>query len=223
MPAAAALLAVVAALAGDARAAGDWAARCRSEAAQGRATACEKALQTDPGDPALHALLGEAYFADGSYAQGLLSMRRAIDMSGGAPAYRLRFAGFAALVNEYADAAEELKQVVAVQPRNAHAWALLAVCLRILKDDAEALQASRRAAALGDAAEAYAMAGRYGSGDGVPRDAREERNWLRRAAHGGYIAAMQDLTTLYANGRPGIPPDPAKQHYWEEALRRAVN
>jgi tetratricopeptide (TPR) repeat protein len=210
-------------LASPARATDDWATRCRSEAPQGRPAACEKALQAAPRDPALHALLGEAYFADGAYAQGLFSLRRAIDISGGAPAYRLRFAGFAALVNEYADATEELNQVVAVQPKNARAWALLAVCLRSLGDDATALQASRRAADLGDAAEAYALAGRYGSGDGVRRDVREEQRWLRRAAQGGYVDAMRDLVDFYAKGRPGIPPDPAKRHYWEEVLRRTAN
>src|SRR3546814_6428267 len=62
---------------------------------------CETALETRPHDPELHALLGEAYFASGFYGEGLQSLQAAIEASGGSADYRYRFAGFAALINEF--------------------------------------------------------------------------------------------------------------------------
>jgi len=201
----------------------DWATRCRQEAGRGLTAACQKALEASPRDPEMHALLGQAYFAGGFYGEGLQSLREAIDTSGGAPDYRYRFAGFAALINEFAQASDELEKVVAARPKDAKAWSLLADCYRFMKNGPQSLRATRRAAELGDAAEAYALAARYAEGDGIARDNREERRWLERAARGGYVAAMQDLAAFYAAGRPGIPPDPAKQHYWEDAARKATD
>ena len=31
---------------------------------------------------------------------------------------------------------------------------------------------------------------------------------------------MQDLARLYADGRPGIPPDAEKRKYWEKKARK---
>src|SRR3546814_16534787 len=121
---------------------------------------CETALETRPHDPELHALRGEAYFASGFYGEGLQSLQAAIEASGGSADYRYRFAGFAALINEFAKATDELERVVATRPVDVRAWALLAVCYRFMKDDARTVHAGRRAAELGDAAEAYALAAR---------------------------------------------------------------
>lgn len=225
-PAVGIVAATILLIAGGTHAAGttdDWTARCRDEAHRGLTASCEKALEIRPRDPELHALLGEAYFATGFYGEGLQSLQAAIDASGGAADYRYRFAGFAALINEFTKATDELERVVAARPKDVRAWALLAVCYRFMKDDARALRAGRHAAELGDAAEAYALAARYAAGDGLARDSHEEQRWLRRSANRGYVAAMQDLAALYANGRPGIPPDPARQHYWEDAVRRATD
>lgn len=209
-------------LAGSA-AAQDWPSRCRDEALRGLTAACERAIEAQPSDPELHALLGQAYFARGEYRDGLEILRQAIAASNGAPEYRYRFAGYAALINEYEQAAAELGPALAARPDDARSWALLADCYRFMKDGPRALQASRRAAELGDPAEAYALAGQYASGDGVARDAKLEQSWLERAARSGYVAAMQDLASLYGTGRPGIPRDPAKQRYWEMAARQATD
>lgn len=198
----------------------DAPALCRSEAERGLTAACERAIVAYPQDAELHALLGQAYFASGFYPEGLQAFRQAIRVSKGAPAYRYRFAGFAALVNEYPQAAKELELAVLSTPDDVRLWTLLANCYRYMKDEPQALRASLRAAQLGDAAEAYAMAGRYTSGDGVAVNPTEELRWLEKAAKGGYIAAMLDLARLYADGRPGIPPDPARYRYWKEKAKR---
>lgn len=201
-------------------AAEDYAALCREEAQRGLTKACQKAIAASPRDPELHALLGHAYFASGLYSEGLQALHNAIAASNGAAAYRFRFAGFAALINEYPQAARELELAVADEPRNLKAWTLLADCYRYMKDQPQALRAGRKAAELGDPAEAYILASRYNSGDGVTADPAEELRWLERAARAGYVAAMQDLARLYADGRPGIPPDADKRKYWEKKARK---
>lgn len=203
-------------------AAQDWAARCRAEAPRGLTAGCQKALESNPRDPELHALLGQAYFAASFYGEGLQSFREAIAVSNGAPEYRYRFAAFAALINEYVQAADELELAVAAKPKDVKAWTLMADCYRYMKNDAKALRAGRAAAELGDPAEAYALAARFATGKGVARDPKEELRWLEKAARSGYVAAMQDLAELYKDGRPGVPADAAKQRYWDDAVRAAT-
>lgn len=196
---------------------------CQAEARRGLTAACQAAIAERPGDAELHALLGEAHFASGFYAEGLAALRQSIQVSGGGAEYRYRFAAHAALIREYPQAARELELAVAVHSDDRRSWALLADCYRYMKDKDQSLRASLRAAELGDAAEAYALAARFATGDGVVADFGAERRWLERAAQSGYVAAMQDLADLYARGRPGTPPDPRKQQYWEAEARRAAN
>lgn len=201
----------------------DLPAQCRSEAERGLTATCERAIAAEPQNPELQAQLGQAYFASGFYAEGLRAFRRAIELAHGDPAYRYRLAGFAALINDYPQAAEELERAVADVPTNVRYWTLLADCYRYMKNAAGALKAGRRAAELGDPAEAYALGVRYGSGDGLPVDHGEELRWLEQAARAGYVAAMQELAHLYGEGRPGMPADPVKRKYWESAVRKSVN
>lgn len=200
--------------------AGEYVEACRDEAQRGLTTACQKAITANPKDAELHALLGHAYFASGFYAEGLQALQEAITVSKGAPAYRYRYAGFAALINEYPKAAAELELTVVDEPRNLKAWTLLADCYRYMKDKPQALRAGRKAAELGDPAESYLLAERYNSGDGVSVDAAEELRWLERSAKAGYAAAIQDLVRFYADGRPGMPPDAAKRNYWQRKAKK---
>lgn len=200
----------------------DYAALCHAEAQRGQIKACEKAIAATPMDPELHALLGHAFFAKGLYQEGLQALRLAIRKSHGSPSYRYRFAGFAALVNEYAQAAEELELAVKDDANDVKAWSLLADCYRSLKDQPQVLRTSRQAAELGDPAEAYLLGMRYGNGDGLPADYKEEQRWLEKSARSGHVGAMQELALLYSTGRPGIPPNHTKQKYWEDAARKAT-
>jgi len=207
-------------LAGMPAAAQDDAAICRNEAQRGLTQSCLRAIAAAPNDPELQALLGHAYFASGFYGEGLQALREAITVSKGAAAYRYRYAGFAALINEYSKAADELELAVADEPRNLKAWTLLADCYRYMKNKPQALRAGRKAAELGDPAESYILAVRYNSGDGVKIDAAEELRWLERAAKAGYVAAIQDLVRFYADGRPGFPPDASKRDYWQRKAKK---
>lgn len=201
-------------------AAQDDAALCREEAQRGQVKACQKAIALTPRDPDLHALLGQAYFASGLYHQGLEALRDAVIASNGATEHRYRYAGFAALINDYPKAAQELELIVAAEPGHLKAWMLLADCYRYMKNKPEAQRAGRKAAELGDPAEAYILAARYNNGEGVKVDPVEELRWLERSAKAGYAAAIQDLVRFYTDGRPGMPPDTAKRDYWQRKAKK---
>lgn len=201
-------------------AAQDYTALCREEAQRGQVQACQKAIAITPRDPDLHALLGQAYFASGLYHQGLEALRDAVITSNGATEHRYRYAGFAALINEYPKATQELELTVAAEPGHLKAWTLLADCYRYMKNKPAAQRAGRKAAELGDPAEAYILATRYNSGEDVKVDPAEELRWLERSAKAGYVAAIQDLVRFYADGRPGMPPDAAKRDYWQRKAKK---
>ncbi|QDO98624.1 sel1 repeat family protein [Ferrovibrio terrae] len=201
-------------------AAQDYTALCREEAQRGQVQACQKAIAVTPRDPDLHALLGQAYFASGLYNQGLKALREAVITSNGATEHRYRYAGFAALINEYPKAAQELELIVAAEPGHLKAWTLLADCYRYMKNRPDANRAGRKAAELGDPAEAYILAVRYNSGEDIKVDPAEELRWLERSAKAGYAAAIQDLVRFYADGRPGMPPDATKRDYWQRKAKK---
>tara|TARA_B100001179_G_scaffold196140_1_gene154659 strand:- start:252 stop:1061 length:810 start_codon:yes stop_codon:yes gene_type:complete len=49
----------------------------------------------------------------------------------------------------------------------------------------------------------YRLAKLYESGQGVPRDLAQSREWTTRAAEAGNVKAMHDLAVFYANGEGG--------------------
>ena len=63
-------------------------------------------------------------------------------------------------------------------------------------------------------AEAQASLGRiYRSGEGVPRDYAEARNWFHLAAQQGNAQAQNNLGFMYENGE-GVPQDYAEACKW---------
>ena len=62
------------------------------------------------------------------------------------------------------------------------------------------------AAANGHAAAQYELGVMYAIGHGVPRDAAQAVDWLRKAAKQGHAAAEHSLGVMYAAGY-GVPRD----------------
>jgi TPR repeat protein len=65
------------------------------------------------------------------------------------------------------------------------------------------------AAARGDAAAQYRLAGDYAQGHDVPIDAKAAMAWLQRSADGGYALGQNDLGVLYLTGK-AVPVDAAR-------------
>ncbi len=86
----------------------------------------------------------------------------------------------------------------------------------------------RRAAEAGDTESQYALAARYGSGDGMKRDLAQALAWLARAARGGHALAAYRLGAWYddyAGDAHADPPDAklAVKWYRQAAARGEVH
>jgi TPR repeat protein len=66
-----------------------------------------------------------------------------------------------------------------------------------------------------DAETQLALAGMYGAGRGLPKDAAKAAYWLEKAAEQGQAEAQYKLGDWYDTGH-GVPKDGAKAAYWLE-------
>lgn len=201
--------------------AADWAASCDAGMRRGDLSACEAAARESPGDPARLRLLANAYFHDGRYEESIAVFRAAIRQAPEVAELHFEFSGLLSLLGDMAGAIPEAEATVGLDPSHRRAWALLAICYNSAGRLDLAMQASERAAELGDHREAFAMAQYYALGRGVPRDPYRAAEWLERAANGGHIEAMHDLMDLYEKGRPGFPPNHAKARQWRDSAAKA--
>lgn len=70
-----------------------------------------------------------------------------------------------------------------------------------LQSDQAAAQTLHQLATAGDAASQFQLSLLYRTGRGVPADARQSLQWLRRAAAGNYPEALSNLGGEYAKGQ----------------------
>ena len=73
--------------------------------------------------------------------------------------------------------------------------------------------ATRQRAEQGDAGAQWELAGRYGTGIGVPFNDVEAVAWYRQAADQGLAGAQYDLGVMYRDGR-GMPQDYTQAIAW---------
>lgn len=201
--------------------AADWAASCDAGMRRGDLSACEAAARESPKDPARLRLLANAYFHDGRYEESIAVFRAAIRQAPEVAELHFEFSGLLSLLGDMAGAIPEAEAAVGIDPAHRRAWALLAICYNSAGRPDLALQASERAAELGDAREAFAMAQHYALGRGVPRDPYQAAEWLERAASGGHVEAMHELADLYEKGRPGFAANAAKARQWRNRAAQA--
>jgi localization factor PodJL len=83
-------------------------------------------------------------------------------------------------------------------------------------------QRLRDAAAAGDPAAAFEVAGRYAEGRGVLQDMRNAVAWYERAASTGLAAAQYRLGSIYEKGL-GVPRDLVKAQEWYGTAAQAGN
>ena len=88
-------------------------------------------------------------------------------------------------------------------------------------DIAKALVWYRKAAALGSANAAIAIAVIYLKGNGVMEDDQQAVGWFRKAAAEGSVNAMNWMNWCYQNGR-GVPQDHAKAMEWQRKAQAAA-
>ena len=99
-------------------------------------------------------------------------------------------------------------------------WYNLGIAYDRLKNETAAIEAMRKAAALGHAGAADLVADAYAGGTkGLPEDDSQAVYWYRKAAELGNADAAYDLALRYATGSGGVARDAKQANDW---LRRAT-
>ena len=170
--------------------------RCGSLMPQAAITPCAEAQRAAEQDARLWRPLAAALFQADRVLESFAAYRQALRQEPADAQLHYEFAGRLVLSNEFEAGVREAEAALQLDPGLLPAWRLLATSYRYMKQPDKAIAASRRAAELGDANEAYALAHAYAEGaDGLPRDAATARTWLQRAATAGHAAARQELAT----------------------------
>ena len=84
----------------------------------------------------------------------------------------------------------------------------------VAQSHAEALSWYKRAAEAGDGLAMYNLAHFYEDGLAGEKDVKAAMDWYGRAADKGIGVAMHRLGVILAEGRRGVPADPAEGHAW---------
>lgn len=103
------------------------------------------------------------------------------------------------------------------------AQALLGTILDRAERDEEAVRYFRLAADQNDADGAYGLAGMYASGEGVPRDIAQARQWMEKAASLGHRDAVNTLATAYLRGGLGVSEPERSSPAALDWIRRAAD
>lgn len=168
--------------------------RCGSLMPRDGLDACAEAMREAEHDPRLLARLAEALFHADRVLESFAAYRAALRQTPDNAKLHYQFAGRLVLSNEFEEGVRAAETALRLDPQMLPAWSLLATSYRYMKQPDKALAATRRAAELGDANEAYALGLAYRTGsDGLPHDAAAGQHWLGRAAAAGHEAARQEL------------------------------
>jgi hypothetical protein len=90
----------------------------------------------------------------------------------------------------------------------------------VLRDDAQAVDWWRKAAAQGQGAALQNLGVAYSTGRGVGRDLVQAAQWWRKAADTGNVAAINSLAAAYSTGA-GVDKDPGEAaRLWRQAADR---
>lgn len=114
-----------------------------------------------------------------------------------------------------------LERAVQLRPDYLVAYQVLAIAYGFTGNRAGAFAALSAAAELGSATDMYEIGMMHLTGNGVATDPARAVTWIRRAAEGGHIGAMQKLAELYAQGRSGILRDANQAREWLRRMEAA--
>lgn len=194
---------------------------CAAGARDGDWVSCERAVSKFPQDIEMRRDYARAVFVSGRYRKALDLYRKTVEMAPDNADAQLDLAGAYGSLHMYPEAVEPVEAAIRLDPANMMAWRLAAIIYRQVHRDADALQANIRAAELGDSLAVYEVSQMYSLGIGTRRDEKKALAWLTRAAEGGHVAAMDQLSRIYARGEFGQKIDKAKAAYWAEKARKA--
>lgn len=199
----------------------DLAAKCHALKGKPALKICLRAVKAAPRDERLHQRLGYLYLTLGHYDTSIETFR---EMTKKWPeSWRAHYdlATVYSYIRAYGYALPAIETAVKINGRNINALTLAVVIYKNLKRNGDAFRLALKAAELGDVGSMAVTAFNFEEGVGTVKDTAKAIHWLRLAALGGHVGAMNRMSTLYLEGGLGLMPDEAKAKKWAERSRQA--
>ncbi|MHA1537346.1 MAG: tetratricopeptide repeat protein [Alphaproteobacteria bacterium] len=196
-------------------------ANCHRENGRPGLEACRRALRANPKDQGLHQRLGYLYLNLGLYQESVDVFRAMTKKWPGSWRAHYDLATVYSYIRAYTYALPAIEAAVKRNSRSIDALTLAVVIYRNLKRNEDAFALALRAAGLGDIGSMAVTSYNYEAGIGTAKDAGKAVHWLERAARGGHVGAMNQMSALYLNGGLGVKPDEEKAKMWAAKSRQA--
>lgn len=199
----------------------DLAAKCRALKGRPALGTCLRAVKARPHDERLHQRLGYLYLTLGLYETSIDTFRAMTKKWPGSWRAHYDLATVYAYIRAYTYALPPIETAVKINGGNVSALTLAVVIYKNLKRNDDAFRLALRASELGDIGSMAVTAFNYEEGVGTAKDPAKAVHWLRRAAKGGHVGAMNRMSALYLEGGLGVVPDEQKAKAWAARSRQA--
>ena len=202
-----------------------WHERCAAAPAAEAFKPCEEALIDDPDDTLALKRLGDIALGSHGEWRAVELYGRRIALEPDNPEAWFDQAAALATMWYFVEAAEPLRQALALDPGNVAFQRLAAIVFERAGPAEAAVAAHRSLAEAGIDTGMYDLAQDLHYGRGTPSDGAQARLWYERAAAAGHVGAMRALAEHLPFGALGIE-DPGRADYWRqqvEAIRRSYD
>lgn len=199
----------------------DLAAKCHAGKGRPALNICRRAVKAKPNDQRLHQRLGYLYLELGLY-RGSVETFKAMTKKW-PESWRTHYdlATIYSYIRAYEFALPAIEAAVRLNGKSIDALTLAVVIYKNLKRNRDAFRLSLKASELGDVGSMAVTAFNYEEGVGTKKDPAKAVHWLRRAAMGGHVGAMNRMSALYLEGGLGLKPDEEKAKMWAAKSRQA--
>lgn len=203
------------------RAESGLAAECRALKGRPALGICLRAVAASPDDERLHQRLGYLYLKLGLYETSIETFRAMTRKWPGSWRAHYDLATVYAYIRAYGYALAPIETAVKINAGNVDALTLAVVIYKNLNRNGDAFRLALKAAELGDVGSMAVTAFNFEVGVGTKKDPAKAIRWLKRAAKGGHVGAMNRMSTLYLEGGLGLEPDEKKAKVWAARSRQA--
>lgn len=196
-------------------------AKCHALKGRPALDICRQAIKARPNDERLHQRLGYLYLTLGLY-EGSINTFRAMTRKW-PKSWRAYYdlATVYSYIRAYAYALPPIETAVRINGNNVNTLTLAVVIYKNLKRPNDAFRLALKAAQLGDVGSMAVTAYNYEEGVGTTKDIAKTILWLRLAAKGGHVGAMNRMSALYLEGGLGLEKDEEKAKMWAAKSRQA--
>jgi tetratricopeptide (TPR) repeat protein len=182
---------------------------------------CQQAIKANPNNKSLHQRLGYLYMTLGLYDASIETFRAMTKKWPGSWRAHYDLATVYSYISAYTYALPPIETAVRINGNNIDALTLAVVIYKNLRRNEDAFRLALKAAELGDVGSMAVTSYNYEEGVGIKKDTSKAVQWLRRAAKGGHVGAMNRMSALYLEGGMGLTPDEAKAKAWAAMSRQA--